>query len=310
MRLTAACYALGVSPAGLRGAGGRVLAGLLALALGPGCRRPSQDDFTRSVADRLRAQSPEATVVVQGSLTLEVTLPGDRSSTLSLDNLWRQCGGRFEGCEAVDRYLRSVEATLAGQGLEPRPELVRAVLKDREWVEYVRRSLAEGPSDKAEENALVLRPFVADLFVVYVLDMPDGMKMLTRGDAAKLALDDSRLHELALANLGEAAGDIPFRPLEAGSAIRLVQVGDSYEASRVLLHDRWAPIAATVKGSLVAAAPARDTVVFTGSEEDIAGLSALVHRLVDEAPHPLSPTLLRWTKEGWVAFETGPSGRR
>jgi hypothetical protein len=285
-----------------RGGLGGALAGLLALALGSGCRRSSQDDFTRSVADRVRALRPEATVVVQNPLLLEVTLPGEQPITMGLENLWRQCGGRIEGCESVARHVRGV---LAGPGVEPRPELVRAVLKDREWVESARRMLSEGPPEK---SVLMLRPFVADLFVVYVIDMPDGMRMVTQGDATKLALDEPQLHELALSNLVKAAGDIPFRPLEDGSAIRLVAVGDSYEASRVLLHDRWAPIAAKVQGSLVVAAPARDTVLFTGSEEDVPGLRALARRVADEAPHPLSPTLLRWTKERWVAFDADPSG--
>jgi len=82
-----------------------------------------------------------------------------------------------------------------------------------------------------------------------------------------------------------------------------VSAGDSYEASRVLLHGRWRAIARTVRGDLLASAPARDTVIFTGSQEDVKGLRSLAHRISGEQHHPLSPTILRWTEASWVVFE-------
>lgn len=86
--------------------------------------------------------------------------------------------------------------------------------------------------------------------------------------------------------------------MKTASDIRVIHEGDSYEASRLILHHRWAAIAAQVRGDLLVAAPSRDFVYFTGSREDVAGLRALA-RASDQQGHPLTSTLLRWTPSGW-----------
>ena len=58
------------------------------------------------------------------------------------------------------------------------------------------QKMMASPADKAAENALVSRPFAADMFVVYVFDLPDGMRMLNQGDMASLGLDAARLWDL------------------------------------------------------------------------------------------------------------------
>jgi hypothetical protein len=264
------------------------------------CRAP-EDAFTERVAARVRQGRGDVSVAVKGRLHLELVAKDGGQLQMYLDNLWRQCESAPGACD--DDIDRAVAAQ--GQGTDIsylKPEFVRPLLKDREWLANVERISKEGTPEKAASNAIVARPFVADLYVVYAFDMPDGMRMMTRGDVAALGLDDQQIHALALANMEKAAGPIVGEALKPGSRIRVVRVGDSYEASRVILHDRWKDIAARVDGDLVVAVPARDFVAFTGSREQVAALRVLARRAAAEDHHPLTATLLRWTPGGWEAL--------
>ncbi len=287
-----------------RDAGARGLLVLLCAAglAAAACRAP-QDAFTERVAKRLREQQPGTSVVVKERFHLQTTTREGGPNDVYLDNLWRECQMEGADCDgAVDRHVRLSAQLGAELASYVKPETVRALLKDREWLDNVRGMVKKEPGEKAPENEIVSRPFTAEIFVVYVFDMPDGMRMIGRGDLAKLKLDEAGLHALALANLEAALPALTSAPVEAGSAIRVVHEGDSYEASRLLLHARWAPIAAQVKGDLIVAAPTRDYVFFTGSQQDVAGLRALARQLSDEGGHPLSPRLLRRTTAGWQAL--------
>jgi hypothetical protein len=263
------------------------------------CRAP-QDAFTERIAARLREHQPDTTVAVKTRLHLELVAKDGTSQQMFLDNLWRHCQADPQGCEeSIARSVRQAGSGLGATEAFLKAEFVRPLLKDREWMENVRRTVEEGPPDQAAGNAVVSRPFVADLFVVYAFDLPDGMRMMRRVDLAALKLDDQGVHALALANLERAVPELKPEAVQPGSRIRVLHAGDSYEASRLILHDRWKDLAQQVKGDLVAAAPSRDYVYLTGSREDLPGLRALARRAAEENHHPLSPTLLRWRTGGW-----------
>lgn len=282
-----------------------VRAALCVLLLpGMACARQNAERrFSEQVAAVLRPALPRTAVVtVTEDLQLVVTGEGDNRHELNLDNVWRECRGEFEGCPSVDRFVRMAVQAHADDDATPGREKVRALVKDGEWVRDVSARIAAGP--RGEDNALVMRPLLGDLWVVYAFDLPDGIQMMSRASLKALGLDEERVHALAVANL-DALGDIPHRPHEEEPAVRVVHVGDSYDASRLLVLPRWAAPARSVRGSLVAVAPTRDFVFFTGSADAaaLARMKELAHRAMAEEGHPLAATLLRWTPEGWVLHE-------
>ena len=265
-----------------------------------GCQRP-EDRFTERVARLVRERNPGTSVTVKERFQLQMKGADGGAHDLYLPNLWGECQDPGASCDlAIERYLRLVSQESGATDAYVKPETVRAVLKDREWIE-ASRGLFQGKPDAKAGNEIVHRPFVADLFVAYVFDMPDGMRVISRDDMGKLKLDADGLHRLAIANLQASLPAITDEPAEPGSAVRVVHVGDSYEASQLLLHERWAAVARRVKGDLVVAAPTRDYVFFTGSRQDVARLRTLARLASSQGGHPLSPTLLRYTQEGWEA---------
>jgi len=270
------------------------------LLAGVACRA-REDAFTERVADEARRQPGLRGARVVERFKVTLTRSDGTEYQMYLDNLWLDCAQRPDACD--DSIARAVRAGGEGQGTDDsfsKKENVRAVLKDPQWLAGAQRAFQEKATspEKAKESEIVRRPFAAGLSVVYVFDLPDGMRIVNRGDMAQLKLDEAGLDALAVANLEAALPALQFDRVKTGSDIRVIHEGDSYEASRLILHHRWAAIGAQVKGDLLVAAPSRDFVYFTGSREDVAGLRALA-RGSDEQGHALTSTLLRWTPAGW-----------
>src|SRR5262249_9476605 len=124
-----------------------------------------------------------------------------------------------------------------------------------------------------------------------------------RDALAKLGLDEAGLDALARKNLKDALKTLPHAPIAPGSRIFRVQAGDDYEASRLLVPELWGEAARTVAGALVASAPCRHIVLFTGGAhpEDVAALRKLSEQLVATEHHPISSAVLRWNGQGWAA---------
>ncbi|WP_395704094.1 hypothetical protein [Aquabacterium sp.] len=78
-------------------------------------------------------------------------------------------------------------------------------------------------------------------------------------------------------------------------------VGDTYDPSRLLLHDTWEPLAKQQGGTLIVAIPATDAVFYVGEDTPVAigALRAMVMNVLSRAPNRLSDVLLRWTPTGW-----------
>ena len=90
-----------------------------------------------------------------------------------------------------------------------------------------------------------------------------------------------------------------------GSLFMLTAGGD-YKASLLLNMGIWGQLKGDVAGDLLAAAPCRDVVYYTGSEDGdgLAALANHVRRLLRVGSHRVSGAILRFTGEGWELHGT------
>ena len=257
---------------------------------------PSGGDavFAEQVAGQVRRElGDQATVRVSAPRTLEVRFADGTSLTASLDNLGRDCELRPADCEAaIAIVVRSIAQSHVAVGTGRR-ETLMVTVKSRDWVDNA-RTLGAPP---------VARPFVGDLWKVYVFDQPDSMRPLVAKDLEALKMTEDEIDALALANLDKALVDFPHQPVEEGSPVRVLHAGDSYDASRLLLHERWRELAGKVKGDLLVCAPSRDFVYFVGAGESSEVLQDFRSRMAGLASgesHSIALHILRWTPAGWV----------
>lgn len=162
---------------------------------------------------------------------------------------------------------------------------------DHEWG-YVATALL--PQIKTDEwvrqqghfgdGALVHRPLIDNLQIVYVIDDPHAMVFVCRAHLRQWRRNAEDVHRLAIANLNRRAGLLPQVAAEGDPT--LLQSGDGYDAARVLLLDR--------ADGLLVAMPDRDVLWLARDEgQSVETLAVAAGAMARVAPHPISDRVYR-----------------
>lgn len=248
--------------------------------------------FTEYVAAQLRKEIGEDAVVVKGPLTLEL---GQLQA--NLDRVFKFCASNASACPAeLDRYVKGAAEVYREHNSPPSKEAVRVVIRSSEYLHTAQSSTSAPGSIQT-----LSKPFVEGLVALPVLDSPRTVKMLGEKDATKLGLTADEAFELGLANLRKELKPLMDVAKVAGKQQIGQLVGDTYDPSRLLLVDTWAPLAAKQGGVLIVAIPATDAVFCIGEDTPVAidALRTLARNVMTRAPNQLSGTLLRWHESGW-----------
>jgi len=259
------------------------------------------ESFAERVLALARIQEPEATFsFVQGdALSLHGEWPDGYVHEAHLDNIWRVYQMTAEGESCREDLLRYV-SLLRRHDAEAAPgiERVVALVRNKALLEEIAGH--RGDAAEAPETKLLAFPMIADMIVVLAYDFPDRVQLLVESDLETLGLEPADLYERGVTNVLS-----PLRVERHGQgSLFLLTAGGNYEASLLLNMGIWEQLQEDVAGDLLVAAPCRDVVYYTGSE-DADGLAALaghVRRLMNVGAHRVSGAILRFTGEGWEAF--------
>ncbi len=194
---------------------------------------------------------------------------------------------------------------------------LRPVLIGRKYLEQARQRLAvqlarmsrgvDNPGPWFEDNALVVRDFFADVQIMYAFEFKEAPQLVSHGMMKRWGMDPDRLHQRALANL-DRAGEIDIKQVGKLPWLHVIETGDGYAASRVLLHWRWAELTLKLGDLLILGMPTRDVVVFTATQEPekIEQLRETVDTVERHQGRPISRKLFQWTPQGWQEYEGQP----
>jgi len=248
--------------------------------------------FTEFVAAQLRKEIGDEKVTIKGPLTLSLgELQGN------LDRVFKFCNTNTSGCSAeLDRYAKAIAEVHRERNAPPTKEAIRVVVRTSQYVQAV-QSNAGGNG----QIPMLPRPFVEGLVALPAIDSPRAIKMLGAMDAKTLGLSEQDAYDLGLANLRKDLKPLMEVAKIAGKGQIGQLTGDSFNPSRLLLIDSWAPLAREQNGILIAAIPSTDAVLYIGEDTPAAidALRALVQRVISRAPNRLSSTLLRYKESGW-----------
>jgi hypothetical protein len=277
----------------------RMLACTAALAAGLGASASAADSaaFTARILQGFRGALSDMTVESKAPLTLEVVpRPGQPALPLDLQRLWDFCTRNAQDCERVsDSYVERT-ATMLRERLAPiEPGMIRLVLGTAAYVEQLRKAFP----DPAQQP--VAAQVAGDVWLIGVADYPNSMRVMNIGDLAPLGISAEQAIAVGKRNLSGALDPIenPLAML-AGQPVGILE-GDSYESSRILLHDSWAGLSAQIGGGLIVAAPDPAIVLFADAKREgaIAAMREAVRRSLELSPRKLSSDVLQWTPEGW-----------
>jgi len=221
---------------------------------------------------------------------------------IRLDNL-RASLAQAEGPEArvglVEYFAKAVKEALRTSEQEEalRSEDLVPLVRDARYIEELGASTGE--------NAVIVRPFVADLFLVLAFDGQHTQHLATHKTLERLGISEEGVIELARANLAKKVAEVEQRTLDDdGPLVGMLVTGGDLEASLLLLDDVWARVALNLTGEMIACVPARDVVLFadTASEGAVARMGEIADEILEDGDHVISSTLLRRTSRGWERF--------
>jgi uncharacterized protein YtpQ (UPF0354 family) len=263
--------------------------------------------LAQKVEAKIKEIAPKFEVEIADPATLKVKTDKDLEATISLDNLKLACSSQPEGCpQMTDNFVEKIVGSLktAQEAAELKPEMIRAVLKNQEYMDGLVEVYKQSPPEKREDNKIVSKKYISGLHIVYVIDSPGSMRQMSVGDMKEMKLDKEKVHALAMANMEKALGEIPKADAPELPGLFVVTAGDSYDSARFLLHKNWEKIAKEVEGDLVVAIPTRDLLFFTGSADEnrVRVLTEMAKRVVEREPYSLTDKLFKWTPAGWVEF--------
>jgi uncharacterized protein YtpQ (UPF0354 family) len=256
----------------------------------------SERQFTRLYAEAIAIRLPGARVTIAAARELKVALPGDRSLTAYLDNVWNECArAPADRAEICDRYLHALVATSKGNDANPiTTNSIVLVIKDESFMAGVRKR-ADGT------NAIVGEKIAADLWIAYAVDGDNQIRYLSEGQRQKLGLSIAELRPLAMANLRRIIKEVTQR---GEGPVYMLTAGGNYEASLLLSDRLWAGMSNVVQGDFVAAVPSRDVLLFTGTQspEGVRTLRAATEAIHADGSYLISKTLLVRREGRWEKF--------
>lgn len=157
------------------------------------------------------------------------------------------------------------------------------------------------PADFVSRMPLVHKPFVADVLIGYVLDLPESYAYINEKqfDAWNISLDE--LHSNAVANLEQRSRGIEINVTEGVNAMLFVGVGDGFDAVRItLLHIQEIAVE-NVGKHFFFGIPNRDFLVCWSASGEAEFLSQMREKVMSDSqtmPYPLCGEVLSFDSDG------------
>jgi uncharacterized protein YtpQ (UPF0354 family) len=224
----------------------------------------------------------------------QISLSSKEPNAVYLENIWRNCQHDAESrVPQVERFLRALLTAFEKSDELPHLSSIVPIVKDEEYLNVGRK--------EGKEIAFAHEHLVADLWIVYAIDTADAMKTLSIESLSKLDLQREDLKTMAVENLKHI---LPAIEQHGNGPVYMLTAGADYVASLLLFDDLWDRLASTVDGDIVAAAPTRDVVLFTGSKcsSGIVEMRKSIARLTETGSYVVSSSMLRRHTGGWKIF--------
>ncbi|HPT48741.1 MAG TPA: DUF1444 family protein [Accumulibacter sp.] len=253
-----------------------------------------ESDFTQYFTNRASEVLKDVQFRVLRPLQVNSKDVNGYELTIFLDNAYAQYRSVPDNLRSiVDSHIQSIRSQRDLLGAKTAKSIF-GVVKPADYLITVRRQLTQaGLGDK--ELPLVFERVNDELYVFYVFDSDNGIRMITKKDLAEIKVAETTIRSIATQNLStyfDKKG-VTIRPLDkiGNAKVYLVSLDENYEASILLLSKYWNKQTFDVRGQLVAFVPARNMVLVTGAGDSegmrIAGY--LASSAFKEAGYAISP---------------------
>jgi uncharacterized protein YtpQ (UPF0354 family) len=259
----------------------------------------SKEAFTREYVSVLGAALPGHKLDIVEPLHVKITDSKGATSSAFLDNAYSQYESDPDSRQdIIEQHVAArVEAEAEPEPLNPAN--IIPVIKDRAWLEEVKRSVAAGGGKEPFNQ--VVEELNDVLVIVYAEDTPRNIRYFSAEDLAKAGVERTKLRALAVTNLRRV---LPEIELHDSPLVAMLTAGGTYEASLLLLDDLWGGDKLKVNGDYVVAVPSRDLLLVTGSrnQDGLARLRELAEEVAATGSYTLTSELFVYRQGRFVRF--------
>jgi uncharacterized protein YtpQ (UPF0354 family) len=189
----------------------------------------------------------------------------DQTFTVDLTNLLNRI--RAYSDEDPGKLIQEFTASIGDlQNRSAGEENLIAVLRDKAYVDRV---------TKLKGDALI-EPFVGELMIVYMADMPGSMSVVTQKEFSERNL--AELRRIALSNVRKWLGHIKSDDQLKAATLYFVEGNTMLSPTLILLEEFWTSIKDRYSGDVLIAVPRRDQLFIL--DDNVDG-RALARRLID-----------------------------
>jgi uncharacterized protein YtpQ (UPF0354 family) len=261
-------------------------------------------DYVERYADFLRARYPEAEPEVHHGPTaalshVQWTTPDDVVANQYFGNWYARYLQSPTDLDALIEAQHDDALAIGGWTVDAADQAsILPVIKPASWLETRAAQLRSADIDPSAAPFMT-RPLAGDLLIAYVRDTDESMDYVGPGMLEKLQLKEADLHDLALRNLERF---LPSLRVEGGNGRYAARLDRNYDASMILLLDRWRD-RIDIAGTLAIALPARDEVLICArdDEETVASLAVMAAEIRAQAAYDLTDNLFEW-RDGWLSL--------
>lgn len=245
--------------------------------------------LTEAVARIAEARPGHPTVKVTGRLELSID-----SQLLDLSELyWMAHEGGGPSQHEIQHFIDAhISATRLSALNLPFSAVAQRIMP---------RIQTEGFVASRHTQLVAHQPFVNGTAIVFVIDLPDADCLITTEQLIRWGIDIEELDRLARENLAGYQPHIEMRVFggDDGAAV-MFNMGDTYDASRLLLYRLHERLAEELGGEFLAAIPARDLMLAMsmGPEPFVDQLHTVVRQDHRRLPHPITDDLFLVTYDG------------
>src|SRR6266516_7036604 len=257
--------------------------------------------FAAEFCDALLLAVPDHRVQIMKDLEIKVVDPTGRESGGFLDNSYEHYKSAPERkADIIQKYVAGLLETRTVVDCQIDTTRIIPVIKDRAWIAGIDAGMEARGKEKTLENVHDI--YNSELIVMYAEDSPRNIRYLTPSDLGALKLAVADLRRLSVENLKRLLPEPEIRNL---NGIYQVTAGGNYEASLLLLDSFWRSEKMRVNGEIVAAIPARDCLLVTGSADagGLAKIARMAQGILAQAPYRISSKLFVFRNGAFEVFD-------
>lgn len=261
----------------------------------------SEEAFTEAFSRALTERAPALAILRSGPLHLTAKDAAGKEFQAFLDNAYnnyRQDPAALDGI--LETYTAGLVETWQADDHIDTTRIV-PVVKDAAYVPDIRAAMRSHGSNPDWEP--VFETYNEALVILYAEDTERNIRYMGTSEMAETGFPIEGRLARALANLKVL---LPKLQVYDQGGFYWVTAGGDYDASLLLFDRLWQNLKLPIKGELVAAVPARNVLVVTGTEES-QGLIALKHFVAETIAsdsYPLTDQLFVYRDGKFVLFES------